>query len=132
MREKELIEFCKKTKLLSGRDTDRTVVIVFREVLDKGENPVGSTELARLSGLHRLTVRHHLERLREMGLLEENKGKYSMKFDTLEEYIEYRRRKMLQIFKELENIAERMDREFFGIGEINVKERKKGRKIEIE
>ena len=37
MKEKELIEFCKKTRLLSNRDTDRTVVIVFKEVLDNSK-----------------------------------------------------------------------------------------------
>ena len=73
-----------------------------------------------------------MERLKEMGLLEEKKGKYRMKFDSLEEYIEYRRKRMLRMFDELEDMAERMDKEFFGIGGIHVKERKKERKIEIE
>ncbi len=113
MKQSEMLEFCKKAKLISKRDTDGTIIIVFKLVLNNEEDTIGSTELARLCGLHRLTVRHHLERLRESGLLEERKGKYKMRFDSIEDYIEYRRRKMLRMFKELEDIAERMDKEFF-------------------
>ncbi|MFA5382991.1 MAG: hypothetical protein WC356_07525 [Candidatus Micrarchaeia archaeon] len=129
MNQKEIMEFCKKAKLLSKRDTDGTIIIVFRSVLNKREEPIGSTELAKLSGLHRLTVRHHLERLRELDLLEERKGKYKLRFDLIEDYIEYRRKKMLKMFEELENIAGKMDKEFLNAGEENERKR---RRIEIK
>ncbi|MCC7552546.1 ArsR family transcriptional regulator [Candidatus Micrarchaeota archaeon] len=124
MNQKEIEEFCKKARLLSKRDTEGTTVIVFKSVLCKKEEPITSTELSKLSGLHRLTVRHHLERLKEQGLLEEKKGKYKMKFNSIEDYVDFRRKKMIRMFEELENMAERMDKEFI-ITE-------KRRKIEIK
>lgn len=131
MKQQEIEEFCKKARLLSKRDLDGTIVIVFRSVLTKKEEAISSTELAKLSGLHRLTVRHHLERLKESGLLEEQKGKYKMKFNSIEGYIEFRRKKMMQMFKELESMAGKIDKEFLQGDEIE-KKREYRRKIEIQ
>lgn len=111
MMDDELIKFCRINRLLNNRDTDKTVVRVFRIVLKVKD--VGSSEIEKMSGIKRLTARHHLERLKECGLLIERKGRYYLKFNSIEDYIEYRRRKMIRMFEELEQMAESIDREYY-------------------
>ncbi|MCD6279813.1 helix-turn-helix transcriptional regulator [Candidatus Micrarchaeota archaeon] len=123
----EIVEFCKKVNLISRRDIDKTVIVVLRSVLSMGY-PVGSTELARISGLHRLTCRYHLERLKDFGLLDEENGKYKMHFSSIREYVVYRRNEMLAMFREVEEIAKRMDEEFSGVWGEDDEQRGKKRK----
>jgi len=107
----EMIRLCKLLKMKSGRDIDNTSVIIFRTVLTIYNDNITSSIISHLTGMHRLTVRHHLEKMKEMGFLEEDRGKYITKFDNLKGYIEHRKKIMLKVFDEMEQIAECLDKE---------------------
>jgi DNA-binding transcriptional ArsR family regulator len=107
----EMIRLCKLLKMKSGRDIGNTSVIIFRTVLTIHNDNISSSIISHLTGMHRLTVRHHLEKMKEMGFLEEDKGKYSTKFDNLRGYIKHRKKIMLKVFDEMEQIAECLDKE---------------------
>ena len=107
--DEQLEELCRFFGALSQRDTERTVVRVFRVVVqrtgpDKG---IGSSELANEEHLNRLTALHHLNRLAELGLLDKRDGRYFMKdFDGLFAQME---QEMLESIRRAREIARRME-----------------------
>ncbi len=112
-REDELESFCRAMNIISRRDMDGTVMVVFRSILTKGRaQPVGSSELADFTHLNRVTIIHHLQRLQAMGLVEHTERKYLLRVSALSEAVERMREEMLESFKEAEEMAGRLDREF--------------------
>lgn len=110
-----LEEFFREMKLLTERDTEKTVVLVFRTVVlnyKKGE--FSSTQVSRSSGLNRLTCIHHLKRLKEAGLVEKNNSKYVLSVESLDEFVLEAKREMLESFAEMELLAAKLDESFFG------------------
>ena len=126
--EHELVELCRGIRLISGRDTDGTVVEVFRRVLVKRGTPVGSTELSRDSRLNRITCIHHLKRLASMGILERDDGKYKLRGSSVEGVIDKMRENTLAMFEEMEQLAKKIDTELENeYGERTTEERKRPR-----
>lgn len=84
--ERECEELCKLLGALSQRDTGRTVVRVFRVVVQRSDpqTGIGSSELAQLERINRLTALHHLNRLHEMGLVQKQGSRYFLRsFDEI-------------------------------------------------
>ena len=106
-------ELCRLCGALSQRDTDGTVVRVFRVVVTRtGDGKtIGSSELARLGRINRLTALHHLNRLEKFGLVEkEGVGRFRMRdfddiFDELEAHA-------LESLKRARGIARRLGEEY--------------------
>ncbi|MCL6088960.1 MAG: helix-turn-helix domain-containing protein [Candidatus Marsarchaeota archaeon] len=113
-----LESFCRSMRILSARDMDGTVTVVFRSMLTEGRQPVGSSELAQLTRLNRVTIIHHLQRLEQMGLVEHTERKYRLRVHDLSEAVEQMREEMMRSFEEAEVMALELDRQFMlGIGE---------------
>lgn len=109
----ELESFCRHLRILSTRDMDGTVTVVFRSMLVEGrQQPVGSSELAKTTHLNRVTIIHHLQRLEQMGLVEHTQRKYKLRVSGLCEAVEQMRTEMMRSFEEAEGIARSLDREF--------------------
>ncbi|VVB56488.1 Uncharacterised protein [uncultured archaeon] len=104
--------FCRRLSIISHRDMDGTVTVVFRSMLTSGRTrPVGSSELAELTQLNRVTIIHHLQRLEQMGLVEHTERKYRLAVSDLSEAVERMREEMLRSFDEAGNLALRLDRQ---------------------
>jgi DNA-binding transcriptional ArsR family regulator len=74
----EFEQICRLFGALSERDTGHTVVRVYKVVIERAhpQNGIGSSELADIGDLNRLTVLHHLNRLAELGMLEKRGPRY--------------------------------------------------------
>lgn len=74
----EFEHICRLFGALSERDTGHTVVRVYRVVIERShpQNGIGSSELAEIETLNRLTALHHLNRLAELGMLEKRGSRY--------------------------------------------------------
>ncbi len=111
--EDELGSFCRAMKIISRRDMDGTVTVVFRSILTKGRaQPVGSSELAGFTHLNRVTIIHHLQRLEQMGLVEHTERKYRLRPNGLCEAVERMREEMLGSLREAEELAGQLEAEF--------------------
>lgn len=127
----ELIRLCEAIHVKNKRDKDNTSVLIFKTILSISDGPISCSVVSYLTGVHRLTVRHHLEKMKRIGLLKEENRKYVMRFKTIKEYIHYRKRIMLAMFKELEKIAEELDHDLelfesnFMLGELHAKRKRR-------
>jgi len=74
----EFEHICRLFGALSERDTGHTVVRVYKVVIERAhpQNGIGSSELAEMERLNRLTALHHLNRLAELGMLEKRGPRY--------------------------------------------------------
>ena len=74
----EFEQICRLFGALSERDTGHTVVRVYKVVIERAhpKNGIGSSELADIESLNRLTALHHLNRLAELGMLEKRGPRY--------------------------------------------------------
>jgi len=105
-------EFCKLTGVVSPRDTDLTVVRVFRVVVERSspDSGIGSSELAHISRLHRLTALHHLNRLSQLGLLEKREGRYYAR--DFGDIVRQMEDEMHESIRRAREIARRMETDF--------------------
>ena len=109
----ELEAFCRHLRIVSTRDMDGTVTVVFRSMLVEGRvQPVGSSELAKTTHLNRVTIIHHLQRLEQMGLVEHTERKYRLRVSGLQQAVAQMREEMMRSFEEAEALALDLDREF--------------------
>ena len=74
----EFEQICRLFGALSERDTGHTVVRVYKVVVERShpQKGIGSSELADIESLNRLTALHHLNRLAELGMLEKRGPRY--------------------------------------------------------
>ncbi|MFH1285338.1 MAG: helix-turn-helix domain-containing protein [Candidatus Micrarchaeota archaeon] len=112
----EVEELCRMLNLVSGRDTDKTVVEVFRNFLrefaEEKERGVGSSELARVSGINRITCIHHLVRLERAGVVVKEGTRYYLRGENVEDVVEEMRTEVESMFREFEEMAKQIDMEF--------------------
>jgi len=112
--EKGLVTFCRRIRLLSERDTNKTVVHVFRVVLQRGrKGNFGSTEIAEIGELNRITCIHHLKRLARAGIIEKDGIKYRLKSGSLLEIVEGLRKRQIEMFDDMDDIAKSIDKDIF-------------------
>ncbi len=108
--EDEIIQLCRGMRLLSERDIDATLAILMRHVMELGnEKEIGCSELARVSGLNRITCIHHMKRLEKAGIVEKDDTKYKLVFDNFEGMVEGMRKRMLSDMAEFERMAREID-----------------------
>ena len=107
--EQKCEELCRFFGAVSQRDTDRTVVRVFKVVatISNSERSIGSSEIARIEQINRLTALHHLKRLETLGLVENKNGQYFMRdFDDIFEEMEER---MLDSMRRAKRLAQMLE-----------------------
>ena len=109
----ELIELCRKMRLMSERDTDATLPHVLRVMMvhSRGQ-PVGGSELSELSGINRITIIHHMKRLEGAGFVRREEGKYILRVRSAEDMILEFRKEMDRNFAEMDEMAREFDEQF--------------------
>jgi len=109
----ELVELCRKMRLMSERDTDATLPQVLRVMMvhSRGQ-PVGGSELSELSGINRITIIHHMKRLEGAGFVKREEGKYILRVRSAEDMILEFRKEMERNFAEMDEMAREFDEQF--------------------
>lgn len=110
--DEELARLCRLLHIASQRDTEGTVVQVVRILVEKGREPVGSSDLSKETGINRVTVLHHLKRLAEAGVVEKRESQYMFAYDNFEDMVQMMREETVRMFEEMEQIAKKIDDDF--------------------
>ena len=99
--------------LLGERDKDSSCYRTFIELLNATRNKqqLSSDALAYRLNLSRGTVVHHLNKLREVGVLKVEEKKYVMRVGNLEELIDEIKKDVLKSLQQIQNIAKEIDDE---------------------
>ena len=109
----ELVELCRMMRLMSERDVDATLAQVLKAMMVRcREGPVGGSELAKESGINRITIIHHLKRLEGAGFVRRTEGKYLLRVQSAEGMLTEFRREMEQAFAEMDELAHGIDEQF--------------------
>ena len=97
--------------LFGLRDKDRSCFRIFIELLKatKMHKPYSSDELAANLKLTRGTVVHHLNKLMQSGIVVNEKNKYMLRVDNLEQLVEEVEKDMERVFDHIKNIAKDID-----------------------
>jgi len=108
-----LVSLCRMMRLMSGRDTDATLPQVLKVMLvHSRREPVGGSELAKISGLNRITILHHLKRLEGAGFVVRKESGYVLRVQTAEEMLLEFRKEMEEAFAEMDELAREIDSNF--------------------
>lgn len=106
--------FCRSLQIVSRRDIDGTVTTVIRTMLQEApEDSIGSSELASLTNLNRVTVIHHLRRLEKVGVVQKERHKYRLTPQGFSQIVQKMREETEQMFNEAQMLAQRIDEEYF-------------------
>ena len=107
----ELQWFGDSLGLFNLRDRDKSCFRIFIELLKgaRHERPLSSDELAFHLGLTRGTVVHHLNKLRESGIVEIAPGGYILRVNNLTELIEEIEKDVSRTISNLRRIAKDID-----------------------
>ncbi len=99
--------------LFNMRDKDKSCFRVFIELLKaaKRKHPISSDELAFRLGLTRGTVVHHINKLRNAGIVVHEGKSYFLRVDRLEALIQEIRKDLMRTCDDLEGIAKEIDKE---------------------
>jgi predicted transcriptional regulator len=113
----ELVELCRMMRLMSERDVDATLAQVLKTMLVSArDRPVGGSELAKASGINRITIIHHLKRLEIAGFVRRDEGKYIMRVHSAEDMLMEFRKEMEETFAEMDELAREIDEQFEQMG----------------
>lgn len=109
----EIQWFSNTLGLFSQRDKEKSKFRVFLELLKaaKFRRSISSEQISKKTGLSRATVLHHIEYLIESGVVIELGGKYVLRVNNLEELVAHIQKDIFEIFKDLKEMAEELDRE---------------------
>ncbi len=97
--------------LFNLRDKDKSCFRVFIELLKaaKQKRPISSDELAYRLQLTRGTVVHHINKLKEAGIVIHEGKRYFLRVDKLESLIQEIRKDMQRTFDDLQTMAKEID-----------------------
>ena len=97
--------------LFNPRDKDKSCFRIFIEMLKatKANKPMSSDELAFKTGLSRGTVVHHLNKMREAGLIITSEGGYLLRVGKLEAVIDEIQKDMNRACDDMRKIARNID-----------------------
>ncbi len=101
--------------LFNLRDKDKSCFRVFIELLKaaKRNHPISSDELAYRLRLTRGTVVHHINKLKEAGIVIHEGKRYFLRVDRLQTLIKELRKDILRTCEDLEEIAKEIDKELW-------------------
>ena len=109
----ELVELCRMMRLMSERDVDATLAQVLKTMMMAArDRPVGGSELAKASGINRITIIHHLRRLEVAGFVKRDEGKYVLRVRSAEDMLMEFRKDMDEAFAEMDELAREIDGQF--------------------
>lgn len=109
----ELSELCKMMHIMSERDVDATLAQVLKTMMvHSREQPLGGSELSKISGINRITIIHHLKRLEGAGFVQRKEGKYIMRVQSAEGMLMEFRKEMERTFAEMDELAREIDGQF--------------------
>lgn len=115
--EEPLIRLCRGMNMLTERDTDATLVEIMKSLMEMNEREIGCSELARQTGLNRITCIYHMNRLEKAGVVEKEEKKYRLVIDNFEGLVDEMRKRMERDFEQFEKMAREIDEDFsFEIG----------------
>ncbi len=99
--------------LFGTRDKDKSSFRIFIELLKVAKLGKGlsSDQLAERANLTRGTIVHHLNNLMEQGIIVNKDNKYYLRVNNLEELVKTLRRDIDEVFNELKEMAEELDKE---------------------
>ncbi|HLC56365.1 MAG TPA: winged helix-turn-helix domain-containing protein [Candidatus Nanoarchaeia archaeon] len=99
--------------LFGTRDKDKSSFRIFIELLKVAKIGKGlsSDQLAERANLTRGTIIHHLNNLIEQGIVICKDNKYYLRVNNLEELIKNLRSDIDEVFNELKEMAEELDKE---------------------
>jgi len=97
--------------LFNLRDKDKSCFRVFIELLKaaKQKRPISSDELAYRLRLTRGTVVHHINKLKEAGIVVHEGKRYFLRVDKLESLIQEVRKDIQRTFDDLQQMAKEID-----------------------
>jgi len=97
--------------LFNLRDKDKSCFRVFMELLKsaKTKNELSSDEIADKLRLSRGTVVHHINKLIELGLIINERNKYFLRVENLEQLIEELKKDADRMYTDLKNVAKEID-----------------------
>lgn len=108
---KELQWFSKSLGLFdSKRDKEKSCFRVFITLI-RYKKGLRSDEIAANANLSRGTVIHHIHNLAEKGIVDSKKNKYFLRYNDFEDLIKEIHRNTERMFKDMENIAKKLDKE---------------------
>ena len=110
---KKIIWFSQSLGLLGERDKDASCYRTFIELLNAARNnvPMSSDNLAYRLNLSRGTVVHHLNKLRDAGMLRTTEGGYELRVANLEQLIQAIKRDLEKSLSNLQQVAREIDEE---------------------
>jgi biotin operon repressor len=99
--------------LFNLRDKDKSCFRVFIELLKaaKQKRPISSDELAYRLRLTRGTVVHHINKLKDAGIVVHEGKSYFLRVDKLESLIQEIRKDLMRTCDDLQEIAKEIDKE---------------------
>lgn len=103
---KKLEQLCYAMKLISGRDTEKTVLQVLT-VFVREHGPIGGSMVSERTGLNRITCIHHIKRLESAGLVRKKDRHYEL--SDLEEFFGYYRKLMHQRMSMMEELISEIE-----------------------
>ena len=97
--------------LFNLRDKDKSCFRVFMELLKsaKTKNELSSDEIADKLRLSRGTVVHHINKLIELGIIINERNKYFLRVENLEQLIEELKKDADRMYTDLKNVAKEID-----------------------
>jgi len=97
--------------LFGLRDKDKSCFRIFVELLKsaKAKRPLSSDEMAYRLGLTRGTVIHHINKLKEAGIVIHEGTSYYLRVDKLEDVMKEIRKDVMRTIDDLEEMAKEID-----------------------
>jgi len=98
--------------LFNIRDKDRSCFRIFIVLLESNKRRISlsSDDIADKTSLSRGTVVYHLNKLMEVGLVDEKSNRYYLRFESLEELSEHIRNEVNLAFDSLSIIGKNLDK----------------------
>ena len=97
--------------LFNLRDKDRSCFRIFIQLLKNSSNDgLTSDEIAEKLSLSRGTVIHHIHKLIDSGMVINERNKYTLRVDSLENLIDELKKDMERTYSDIEEIAKEIDK----------------------
>ena len=101
---------CMSLGLSGNRDKNRIGVVLFRHLLEN--KSMSEEELARIAGVSRTTVAHHLMKMVMSGLATKKSGVYELSGNSLDEMLDDMKIDIISALERIKRIANEIDRSF--------------------